>query len=88
MLLRQSEAAVLGDGARLAAKSLCAVTLPIDFVSFAPGNFVLVAVVNQHFFSLRRLCEDKLLLAKLSTADNFLNHFRFAAICEEDKKEF
>lgn len=88
MLLRQSETAVLGDGASLAAESLCAVAFPIDFVSFATGNFVLVAVVNQHFFSLRRLSEDKLLLAQLSTADNFLNDFRFTMGCAEDKEEF
>lgn len=75
MLLRQSEAVVLRDGARLAAKFLSAVALPIDPVSFAAGNFVLVAVVNQHFFSLRRLCENQLLLAQLSAADNFLDDF-------------
>lgn len=65
---------------------LRAVAAPNDAFRLAVGNHVLVAVVQQHLATFRRLSEYEFLLAEFLAAHDFLEDLRDVSDCREEKE--
>lgn len=84
---QQWEVIVNGGRSRLAAVLLRAIASPNNPLRLAIRNHVFVSIMQQHFAALWWLSKDKLLLAQLLTAHDFLQDLWDASRCMEKQED-